>query len=690
MIEGGVRLKMTNHNEKQKRPAWMIMAAIILIVAVIIGGGAGYYFWSKQKDEKASQETVSSYIKALEKQDYSTISKLVSEKSLKKIGYTKDKVEKRYEAIYGGIGVSNLAAKDIEVALNKESKQYDISYALQMTTSLGKLDKQSFVASMDKEEGDYKINWDTELIFPELEPNDKVSLTSTIGKRGDILSSDGSPLATEGKVWDAGMHPVALGEGTEKEAKLDVISEKYGVTKEQLENKLSAEWVVPDSFVPFKIVKDGETPEIPGVLYQEKMIRTYPLNEAAAHLIGYVGEATAEDIEKNKSLQAGDVIGKSGLEATFNKRLSSQKGGRIVINNEKDELKKVIQETEVKNGENITLTINAKLQKAAYDQLTDENSSAVFMDPKDGSLLSLVSTPSYDANLMTMGISTQDYQEYADNANSPFLARFAAGYAPGSTFKTITAGIGLDSGVTTADKAHKIDGLKWQKDSSWGDHFIVRVSDTPQVNLESALVLSDNIYFAQEALEMGQKVYEDGLSKFIFGEKLSLPIAMNPAQISNDGTLASESLLADTAYGQGQLLMNIIQQATSFSVFANEGKLIYPKLTADQKNPEPKMAVTAESANLVKNNLIKVVEKPEGTAHSLASLNKTNLAAKTGTAETKASEIEGEDADTNGFLLTFDAENNSYLMLATIEGKSSGDVTATMKPLLGNIEELLK
>ena len=122
MIEGGVRLKMTNHNEKQKRPAWMIMAAIILIVAVIIGGGAGYYFWSKQKDEKASQETVSSYIKALEKQDYSTISKLVSEKSLKKIGYTKDKVEKRYEAIYGGIGVSNLAAKDIEVALNKESK----------------------------------------------------------------------------------------------------------------------------------------------------------------------------------------------------------------------------------------------------------------------------------------------------------------------------------------------------------------------------------------------------------------------------------------------------------------------------------------------------------------------------------------------------------------------------------------
>ncbi|MEG0679809.1 MAG: penicillin-binding transpeptidase domain-containing protein [Carnobacterium sp.] len=683
-------MKAIKHNEKQKRPTWIMIAAIVLIIALIIGGGTGYYFWSKQKDEKAAQETVLSYLQALEEQDYSTISKLASEESLKKIGYTKDKVKKRYEAIYGGIGVSDLTTSDMKVAFNKDKKEYDISYTVEMKTSLGKLDKRSFTTSMNKDEGYYKINWDTQLIFPELEPKDKISLTSTVGKRGDILSSDGSALATEGKVWDAGIHPVALGEGTEKDEKLKVISETFGVTKEQVENKLSAEWVLPDSFVPFKIVKEGETPEVPGVLYQEKTIRTYPLNEAAAHLIGYVGEATAEDIEKNPSLQAGDVIGKSGLESTFNKRLNGQKGGRIVINNEKDELKKVLQETEVEDGEDITLTINAKLQKAAYDQLTDENSSAVFMDPKDGSLLSLVSTPSYDANLMTMGISTEEYQKYADNVNSPFLARFAAGYAPGSTFKTITAAIGLDAGVTTPDKTHKMNGLKWQKDSSWGDHFIVRVSDIPQVNLESALVYSDNIYFAKEALEMGQKVYEEGLSKFIFGEKLNLPIAMNPAQISNDGKLAKETLLADTAYGQGQLLMNPIQQATSFSAFVNEGKLVYPKLTSDQKNPEPKMAVTAESANIVKNNLIKVVEKTEGTAHSLASLNKKNLAAKTGTAETTESKVEGEDADTNGFLLAFDAENKSYLMVTMIEGKSSGDVTAAMKPLLGNIEELLK
>lgn len=683
-------MKETKRLKNTKRPLWMIAAVIGLISVVIIGGGATYYFWSKQKDEEAAKKTVDSYVEALEKQDYSTISKLASKTSLKKSGYTKDQMEKRYEAIYGGIGVSDLKISGLESSLNKEKNQYDIVYTVEMKTSLGELEEQSFATTMSKVEDDYKINWATQLIFPDLEPNDKVSLTTTIGERGDILAADGSPLATEGNVWDVGLYPESLGEGKEKESKLKEISEEFDVSIEQLENKLSADWVLPESFVPFKIVNEGETPEIPGILYQEKTIRTYPLNEAAAHLIGYVSEATAEDIEKNPSIQPGDSIGKSGLEAAFNERLNGQKGGRIVINNEKDELKKVIQETEVKNGEDITLTLNAKLQKAAYEQLKGENSSAVFMDPKDGSLLSLVSTPSYDANQMTMGISSEDYKKYTEDINNPFLARFASGYAPGSTFKTITAAIGLDAGITTKDKTHKIDGLKWQKDASWGDHYIVRVSDTPQVNLESALVYSDNIYFAQEALEMGQKTVEEGLSKFIFKEELDLPIAMNPAQISNDGTLAKETLLADTAYGQGQLLMNPIQQAVSFSVFANEGKLVYPKLTTDQKTMEPKIAITAESANLVKDNLIKVVEKPEGTAHSLASLNKKNLAAKTGTAETKASETEGEDAETNGFLLTFDAENERYLMVAMIEGKSSGDVTSAMKPLLGNIEELIK
>ena len=679
-------MNTAKRNQKNTR-FWVIIIAVVLVAAVI-GGGTGYYFWAKNRDEKAAQATVAAYVAAVEKQDYSAVSQMVSESSLKDITYTKEAMVERYETVYGGVGAANLTVKDLKVALNDAKDQYAISYTVQMETSLGQLDDQDFATTMSKVEGDYQLDWTTQLIFPDLEPNDKIRLTTSAGERGDILAADGTPLATEGQVWEAGMHPVALGEGEEKTAQLKKISETFDVPVEQLETSLAAEWVTTDSFVPFKVISDNDTPELAGVLYQEKSMRNYPLNEATAHLIGYVGAVSAEDIEKDQTLQEGDTVGKSGLEATFDKRLRGQKGGRIVINDESDTLKKVMQESEVENGEDITLTLNADLQQAAFDQLEGESGSAVFLDPIDGSLLVLVSTPSYDANLMTAGISSEEYQAYADDPASPFLARYAAGYAPGSTFKVITGAIGLDAGITMPEKTHEIDGLQWQKDSSWGDHFVTRVSATPVVNLEDALVYSDNIYFAQEALEMGQKTYEAGLAKFIFGEELNLPIAMNEAQISNDGKLASDVLLADTAYGQGQLLMNPIQQAVSYTPFANEGKLVYPKLTADQSTAESKEAITAEAAQIIKDDLIQVVENANGTAHSLASINQS-IAAKTGTAETIEGQTAEDEAETNGFLLTFDAENSSYLMVAMIEGKSSGDVTKAMKPVLEQMDTLL-
>ena len=127
---------------------------------------------------------------------------------------------------------------------------------------------------------------------------------------------------------------------------------------------------------------------------------------------------------------------------------------------------------------------------------------------------------------------------------------------PVQPFKTITAAIGLDNGTINPETVLSINGLKWQKDSSWGDYFVTRVSDVASVNLRNALVYSDNIYMAQQTLAMGEDKFRAGLEKFIFGEELDLPIAMNPAQISNDKSFNSEILLADTGYGQGELLIN--------------------------------------------------------------------------------------------------------------------------------------
>jgi penicillin-binding protein len=260
------------------------------------------------------------------------------------------------------------------------------------------------------------------------------------------------------------------------------------------------------------------------------------------------------------------------------------------------------------------------------------------------------------------------------------MSRFANGYAPGSTFKTITAAIGLDAGTLNPNEELAINGLKWQKDSSWGSYQVTRVSDVSPVNLRTALVYSDNIYMAQETLKMGEKTFRDGLNKFIFGKELDLPIAMNKAQISSKDSFDSEILLADTGYGQGQLLLNPIQQITAYSVFPNKGTMVYPKLIADRETKNEKEVIKASSAETITADMQAVVSDENGTAHSLAELN-IPLAAKTGTAEIK--QKQDEKGQENSFLYAFDSEKQNYSVVEFLENKPEGtSATDLSKELL--------
>ncbi|WP_455432186.1 peptidoglycan D,D-transpeptidase FtsI family protein [Tigheibacillus jepli] len=401
-----------------------------------------------------------------------------------------------------------------------------------------------------------------------------------------------------------------------------------------MKQKLQQSWVKDDLFVPLKIIPPKEAKNIPGISYQDTKIRYYPLKEAAANLIGYTGKVTKEDMEKHPELAAGDTIGKAGLEKAFDKQLRGTNGGEIVIVDENGEEKKTIQSVDKSDGKDVHLTIDAHIQEKAYQQLDKKAGSTVVMDPKKGGLFALVSSPSYDPNKMVQGISQKEYDIYANDKNQPFISRFASRYAPGSTFKTITASIGMDAGVTYPGKQRTIHGLSWQKDKSWGGYSVTRVSDVADVDMRKALIYSDNIYFAREALELGETEFRTGLEKFIFGEDLDLPIAMHAAQISNDEKFGSDILLADTGYGQGQLLISPIQQATMYSVFENDGKMVYPKLLADEHDVKTKQAISKETANEMKRLLQEVVTDPNGTAHSLYDPDR-QLAAKTGTAELK-------------------------------------------------------
>ncbi|HAY6437188.1 TPA: penicillin-binding transpeptidase domain-containing protein [Enterococcus faecium] len=662
-------MKRSDKHGKNRTGAY-IAGAVILIAAA--GGGYFYYqHYQETQAVEAGEKTVEQFVQALNKGDYNKAAEMTSKKAANKSALSEKEILDKYQNIYGAADVKGLQISNLKVD-KKDDSTYSFSYKAKMNTSLGELKDLSYKGTLDRNDGQTTINWQPNLVFPEMEGNDKVSLTTQEAARGNIIDRNGEPLATTGKLKQLGVVPSKLGDGGEKTANIKAIASSFDLTEDAINQAISQSWVQPDYFVPLKII-DGATPELPaGATIQEVDGRYYPLGEAAAQLIGYVGDITAEDIDKNPELSSNGKIGRSGLEMAFDKDLRGTTGGKLSITDADGVEKKVLIEHEVQNGKDIKLTIDAKAQKIAFDSLGGKAASTVATTPKTGDLLALASSPSYDPNKMTNGISQEDYKAYEENPEHPFISRFATGYAPGSTFKMITAAIGLDNGTIDPNEVLTINGLKWQKDSSWGSFKTTRVSsDVSQVDLKTALIYSDNIYAAQETLKMGEKKFRTGLDKFIFGEDLDLPISMNPAQISNEDSFNSDILLADTGYGQGELLITPIQQAAMYSVFTNNGTLVYPKLIADDKETKDKKNVISETAvQTIVSDLREVVQDVNGTAHSLSALG-IPLAAKTGTAEIKEKQdVKGQE---NSFLFAFNLDNQGYMMVSMLENKEDDD-----------------
>lgn len=674
--------RRSQNQPPKKRKTLLIVLPLLLLL--VVGGFFGYRYYDKQQRQNQAEKVVHSFIENLSKNKFDKLPSLILSDSAERNGYTNDQVAEKYQTIFSGIDAANIKGSKITLSDDVKDADYQFTYQLSLTTSLGEIKDLNYSGTIKFEKDQPKIDWAPNLIFPDMAGQDKVSISVDEAVRGEIVDRNKTPLAANGTLYQLGVIPGQLGDGEDKESRIKAIAKQFDLTEKAIQQALDQSWVQDDYFVPLKIVEP--TADLPtGASIQETAGRTYPLGEAAAQLIGYVGDITAEDVEKDDTLASNGKIGRSGLEAAFDKELRGKNGGKIAITDEKGTERKALIETKKTDGKTIQLTIDAKAQKIAFDSLKDQAGSTVVTEPTTGDLLVLASSPSFDPNKMTNGISQEDYDAYHNNKDLPFISRFATGYAPGSTFKTITAAIGLDNGTINPETVLSINGLKWQKDSSWGDYFVTRVSDVASVNLRNALVYSDNIYMAQQTLAMGEDKFRAGLEKFIFGEELDLPIAMNPAQISNDKSFNSEILLADTGYGQGELLINPIQQAAMYSVFANQGSLVYPRLVMGAETKTKKELISPETISLINEDLKAVVTDENGTAHSLAALG-LPLAAKTGTAEIK--EKQDEKGQENSFLFAFDAQNQKYLMVSMLEDRQENSSATALAPdLLSYLSE---
>lgn len=674
----------------------------LLMLTLIVGAckDGGNELKPEPTPEATAETAIGAYLADWQQHDFAGMYALITPDAQNSL--TEQEFADRYDKIYKGINADKLVVTNISPASSSSPQTspgaagtaagpvvQKFQFSVTMDTIAGPVEftnEGTARKTADGEAAVWRIEWSPAMIFPGMSAGDKVRVQTVAAERGEIVDRTGEGLAINGSAPQLGIVAGQLGD-TADDTKAN-IAKQLGITVKDIDRKLGASWVKPGLFVPIGIIDEADMDifdGVPGVVFQEKKQRLYPLGEAAAHLTGYVGEINADELErlKDKGYKTGDLIGKAGLEQVLEDKLRGTDGVVVTIDDAGGQRKSVLAEKAAVPGASYQLSIDAKLQKKIYNELKEDSASAAALQPQTGEVLALLSSPSYDPNAFVRGLASGQYAAWNDDPRHPFLNRFSKGYAPGSSFKIVTAALGLDAKTLNPEENIAISGLKWSKDASWGSYYVKRVHTVNPVNLTKALTYSDNIYFAQAALKLGKDKFVEGAEGFGIGEAIPLLYPLAKSQLANKG-IQSEIQLADTGYGQGQVTMTSLHVALAFSAIVNDGNIAYPRLTLDEDPEAPKVwkvgAMTQQTAGILKDDLVQAVASPEGVGHG-AYIAGAAIAGKTGTAELKASK--GTEGAENGWFVGFNAKDPQLLLSVMVENVNgrggSGYVTPKVK-----------
>ena len=395
----------------------------------------------------------------------------------------------------------------------------------------------------------------------------------------------------------------------------------------------------------------------PGVEVEPYLRRYYPLGALTAAVVGYVGSVDAREAERLQGTPWADMnqIGKTGIEREYEKRLRGTPGYELVEVNADQRPVRVLERVPPRPGENLYLTLDMHLQKAAYAGLRGRAGAALAVDPRNGQVLALVSSPSYDPNLFVGGISESNYKTLLDDPHHPLLNRVTDGvYLPGSTVKPFLAVAGLELGLRTPQ--YTVDSVgEWHIPGVAGRGYRDDVQGgVGVVDLAQAIEMSVNTYFYKLAYDMGIDRLSAFMAKFGFGRPtgIDLPHEASGVLPSRAWKLATQKrpwYLGDTVItgiGQGYWQVTPLQLANALSTLADFGRPQHLHLLLATQDgagapivpvpPPPAQApVIARRADwdAVMQGMVRVVNGARGTARGLDVGFPYRIAGKTGTAE---------------------------------------------------------
>ncbi|MEG4284060.1 penicillin-binding protein 2 [Microcoleus sp. A006_D1] len=478
--------------------------------------------------------------------------------------------------------------------------------------------------------------------------NNRVRLVPMPANRGHIVDRKGKLLAANNLARSVYLWPK---EQTPEEWKVtaDKLSPLVKIPAKEILQKIKQ--VNPLSYRPVRL-KQGMPPEVfvplaeqvgqmPGVEVRPEASRYYPEGTVAAHVLGYIGEATGEDLKAHPEYPMGMIVGQMGIEASSNKEIAGVWGDRLIEVNAQNQELRLIGQTPPKPGEAVQLTIDLSMQKTAEKALGNRRGAVVAMDVKTGAVLVLASHPTFDPNLFTRKITKDEWATLQDLEN-PFLNRAMQGYPPGSTFKIVTSVAGMESGKFSPDSILgtssyiTVGGIDFNEHSgSYGD-----------IGFREALAFSSNTFFYQVGISTGPEeiakwghllgIGKDTDLKLLGlsgGDHGQMPTPAEKEKIYKEPWYAGDTVTM--SIGQGLVLVTPLEAAVMVSSIANGGYRVKPHLltamTGTVETQRVHTGMKPSTIKVIKEGLIAVVA--EGTGRGLNDGSIPLTAGKTGTSE---------------------------------------------------------
>lgn len=491
-------------------------------------------------------------------------------------------------------------------------------------------------------------------------------------------------------------------ESAEADLALDELEEKLRIPVATSSRLLKSN--PTQKYQPVRLVRDADfetvcvleenSLDLPGVTYQVERARQYPPGGRGSHLLGYVAEISEKELDKYSGLayRAGDLIGKKGVERQYDYLLRGQSGVSYLKVTARGRILGPAETREAilpKSGADIKLTVDWELQMVAESLLASYGSGgAVAIEPKTGEVLALVSQPNFDPNLFAGVLLDTVWQRLARDSLHPLLNRCLQGtYPPGSTFKILTAGAGLESGQVTTRTLFKPcrGGL------AFGNRVFKcwRPEGHGRLTLIDAVAQSCDIYFYQLGERIGLDLWSEYVRKCGFGKPSGIDIpdevpGIVPSRAYFDGEYGegkwSRTLIVNLAIGQGEILVTPLQMAVFFAAIANRGEVLEPHLIKEMRYPDgrifrargelkDRLPFSPSTLDTIKAAMVEAVNGARGTGRA-AILRSHTVAGKTGTAQNPHGE------DHAWFCCFAPAENPEIAVAVIVENAGHGGSVA--------------